>query len=94
MGAKQSRQIENASPEGESWQSRVSVKPSEKLVLQLQQQQQQQQTQQKQQQPGQDVGSESPTTLEDREEGDQFRDREEDARRARTRIEEVRGVGF
>lgn len=92
MGAKQSRQIENASPESESWQSRVSVKPSEKLVLQLQQQQQQ--TQQKQQQPGQDVGSESPTTLEDREEGDQFRDREEDARRARTRIEEVRGVGF
>eukprot|EP00752_Nemacystus_decipiens_P017515 g15698.t2 len=85
MGARQSRQAENANPEGESWQSRVSVKPSEKLVLQLRQQQQQ--TQQQQQQM-QDVGSASADTLEDREERDQFRDRGEDARRARTRIEE------
>lgn len=82
MGAKQSRQVENSTPEGESWQSRVSVKPSEKLVKQLQQQHQQQH-----------VGSESPT-LADREERDQFRDREEDARRIRTRIEEVRGVRY
>lgn len=84
MGAKQSRQVENAIPEGESWQSRVSVKPSEKLVVQLQQQQQEQ--------LGESiVGSEPPSTLEDHER-DQFRDRGEDARRIRSRIEEVRGV--
>lgn len=83
MGAKQSRQVENVNSQGESWQSRVSVQPSEKLVVQLQQQQQQQQD---------NVGSESPTTLEDHEERDRFRDREEHARRARTRREEVRSV--
>lgn len=86
MGTKQSRQVENANTEGESWQSRVSVKPSEKLVIQLQQQQRQGQQQQE------DVGSETSTTVEDHEDREQLRDREEDSRRTRTRREEVGGV--